>query len=77
MHNLANVYICPTDGEITDAYYHEHIDTENDEIYPVMCCGKCNREVRQKTEHGLPVYAEVEVNFFDDGYEEADEHDLY
>ncbi len=71
MIGLANVYTCYTCGDVTDVYLHEHIDTENDDIYPVMHCGKCNGEVREKRvmHEGVywPVYAEVEPNFCPDG----------
>ena len=77
MFGLANVYDCLTCGEVTDVYLYEHIDCDNDDVYPVMHCGKCNGEVREKRENGLPVYTEVEPNFFteegDDYVEDEDD----
>ncbi len=83
MYNLLNVYECPVHGEVLsdEVYYYEHIDTENDEIYPARYCSKCNREVREKTvEHEgqrLPVLREVDDErarwanrFYDDSLNE-------
>lgn len=68
MLGLANVYTCGTCGDVTDVYLYEHIDFENDEIYPVMHCGKCNRDVSEKTVEvdgrRVPVMAEVDDDFY-------------
>lgn len=67
MLGLANVYTCFTCGDVTYVYLHEHIDCDNDEVYPVMHCGKCHGEVRQKTVEvdgqQIPVYGEVDDDF--------------
>jgi NAD-dependent SIR2 family protein deacetylase len=66
MYNLLNVYDCPKCGEVLSDEVHlfEHIDTDNDEVYPVRYCSKCNSEVRERTvEHdgrNLPVLREVD-----------------
>ena len=58
---LAQIYVCPTHGDV-DGVYHEDIDTENDEIYPVMLCSKgCGHTVTEKTTaDGIPCMREVE-----------------
>lgn len=66
MYNLLNVYDCPKCGEVLsdEVYFYEHIDCENDEVYPVRYCVKCGSEVKEKTaEHEgrqIPVYREVD-----------------
>jgi hypothetical protein len=66
MYNLLNVYECPNCGEVLsdEVNFYEDVDTENDEVYPVRLCSKCNREVKEKTvEHEgrrLPVLREVD-----------------
>lgn len=69
MLGLANVYICYNCGDVTNVYLHEHIDCDNDDVYPVMHCGKCHGEVRQKTVEvdgrKFPVYDEVDYDSTD------------
>jgi NAD-dependent SIR2 family protein deacetylase len=50
MYNLFNLYDCPKCGEILsdEMTIVEDIDCDNDEIYEVPYCNKCNSEVRQK-----------------------------
>ena len=47
---------------------YEYVDTDNDEVYPVRLCPKCNAEVREKrlTIDGVeyPEYAEVDLDDF-------------
>lgn len=65
MIGLANVYICGMCGDVTDVYLYEHIDHENDDVYPIMHCGKCHRETAEKMIDGLPVYVEVDASYDD------------
>lgn len=65
MVGLANVYICGKCGDVTDVYLFEHIDCESDDVYPIMHCGKCHREVTEKKIDGLSVYTEVEESYSD------------
>jgi len=52
MIDLMAVYECPRCGDVLEdeVYYHEHIDTDNDEIYPAYHCNRCNRMVKPKTQ---------------------------
>ena len=53
---FAQIYICPTHGETWHVENAEIIDTVNDEVYPIVLCGKCHTEVRPLVHDSRPVY---------------------
>jgi len=66
---LVPIYICPNCGDIdeTQIYYHEEIDCDRDEIYPMHLCEKCHREVKlKKTDAGLQCFTEMDDNEYKD-----------
>jgi transcription elongation factor Elf1 len=66
MYNLLQVYDCPQCGErLSDQVgYTEAIDVEHDEVYPLMLCNTCYREVSPRfveiNGQRVPCYHEVD-----------------
>lgn len=82
MHDLKQIFICHKCGEV-DGYYHEHIDTERDKIYPAWHCPKCNGEVEPKMNDGFPCYRQMsedemlaEQGFFSEPEESEEEFEF-
>ena len=62
MIDLFAIYICPNCGEVLEdrVFYHEEIDCEHDEVYPMYCCEKCHSEVKRKIVDGVECFQTVD-----------------
>lgn len=52
---IAPIYRCPSHGETWHVECSETCDTENDEVYEIMICSRCGREVSPIVHDGVPV----------------------
>ncbi|HWY11949.1 MAG TPA: hypothetical protein VN026_11520 [Bacteroidia bacterium] len=60
MFGLAPVYICSKCGDVWDVYTYMYVDVENDDIIPILHCGKCSDSfLKPKEKDGVPEMHEI------------------
>lgn len=70
---FAQLYNCPTHGEVWHTEIAEEIDTENDEVYPHRVCSCCFSDVTEVLHNGMPcLHPLTEEEMFWEAYDPSE-----